>query len=119
MQNVCSIELKMDISNECRVVLQLSHNAPCLLMIQKRYVQTFLRHVNLTGFISGCLDIDASVKGARFVRFCDAFNIPIITFVDVPGFLPGNHILIHKSPMIIIITASSSSSLWKSFRPAL
>eukprot|EP01102_Stenamoeba_stenopodia_P001614 TRINITY_DN11451_c0_g1_i1.p1 TRINITY_DN11451_c0_g1~~TRINITY_DN11451_c0_g1_i1.p1 ORF type:complete len:558 (+),score=153.73 TRINITY_DN11451_c0_g1_i1:178-1851(+) len=39
--------------------------------------------------LAGCLDIDASVKGARFVRFCDAFNIPIITFVDVPGFLPG------------------------------
>ena len=39
--------------------------------------------------LSGCLDIDASVKGARFVRFCDAFNIPIITFEDVPGFLPG------------------------------
>eukprot|EP01134_Creolimax_fragrantissima_P008541 CFRG8541T1 len=38
---------------------------------------------------SGCLDIDSSVKGARFVRFCDAFNIPLITFVDVPGFLPG------------------------------
>jgi propionyl-CoA carboxylase beta chain len=38
---------------------------------------------------SGCLDINASVKGARFVRFCDAFNIPIITFEDVPGFLPG------------------------------
>lgn len=37
----------------------------------------------------GCLDINSSVKGARFVRFCDAFNIPIITFVDVPGFLPG------------------------------
>jgi propionyl-CoA carboxylase beta chain len=37
----------------------------------------------------GCLDINASVKAARFVRFCDAFNIPIITFVDVPGFLPG------------------------------
>ena len=35
------------------------------------------------------MDIDASVKGARFVRFCDSFNIPIITFVDVPGFLPG------------------------------
>lgn len=35
------------------------------------------------------MDINASVKGARFVRFCDAFNIPIITFVDVPGFLPG------------------------------
>ena len=38
---------------------------------------------------AGCLDINASVKGARFVRFCDAFNIPIITFEDVPGFLPG------------------------------
>ena len=37
----------------------------------------------------GCLDINASVKGARFVRFCDAFNIPLITLVDVPGFLPG------------------------------
>ena len=41
------------------------------------------------GMLPGCLDIDASVKGARFVRFCDAFNIPIITFEDVPGFLPG------------------------------
>lgn len=39
--------------------------------------------------LAGSLDIDASIKGARFVRFCDAFNIPIITFVDVPGFLPG------------------------------
>jgi propionyl-CoA carboxylase beta chain len=39
--------------------------------------------------LAGCLDINASVKGARFVRFCDAFNIPLVTFVDVPGFLPG------------------------------
>lgn len=39
--------------------------------------------------LAGCLDIKASEKGARFIRFCDAFNIPIITFVDVPGFLPG------------------------------
>uniref|UniRef100_A0A7S3LK18 Propionyl-CoA carboxylase beta chain, mitochondrial n=1 Tax=Aplanochytrium stocchinoi TaxID=215587 RepID=A0A7S3LK18_9STRA len=39
--------------------------------------------------MAGCLDIDASVKAARFVRFCDAFNIPILTMVDVPGFLPG------------------------------
>ena len=38
---------------------------------------------------AGCLDIDASVKAARFVRFCDAFNVPLVTFVDVPGFLPG------------------------------
>jgi propionyl-CoA carboxylase beta chain len=39
--------------------------------------------------LAGCLDINSSDKGARFVRFCDAFNIPIITFVDVPGFMPG------------------------------
>ncbi len=39
--------------------------------------------------LAGCLDIDSSIKGARFVRFCDCFNIPIVTFVDVPGFLPG------------------------------
>ena len=39
--------------------------------------------------LAGCLDIDASVKAARFVRFANAFNIPILTFVDVPGFLPG------------------------------
>src|SRR5207344_3170954 len=39
--------------------------------------------------LAGCLDIKASLKAARFVRFCDAFNIPIVTFVDVPGFLPG------------------------------
>ncbi|HEY0604704.1 MAG TPA: acyl-CoA carboxylase subunit beta [Herpetosiphonaceae bacterium] len=39
--------------------------------------------------MAGTLDIDASIKGARFVRFCDAFNIPLVTFVDVPGFLPG------------------------------
>ncbi|WP_259783211.1 acyl-CoA carboxylase subunit beta [Aestuariispira ectoiniformans] len=39
--------------------------------------------------LAGCLDIASSIKAARFVRFCDAFNIPIVTFVDVPGFLPG------------------------------
>ena len=39
--------------------------------------------------MAGCLDIDASKKGARFIRFCDAFNIPVLTFVDVPGFMPG------------------------------
>jgi propionyl-CoA carboxylase beta chain len=44
---------------------------------------------NQPAFLAGCLDIDASVKAGRFVRFCDSFNIPIITFVDVPGFLPG------------------------------
>jgi propionyl-CoA carboxylase beta chain len=44
---------------------------------------------NQPAFLAGCLDISSSVKGARFVRFCDAFNIPILTFEDVPGFLPG------------------------------
>jgi propionyl-CoA carboxylase beta chain len=44
---------------------------------------------NQPNHLAGCLDIDASIKGARFVRFCDAFNIPIVTFEDVPGFLPG------------------------------
>lgn len=39
--------------------------------------------------LAGCLDVDASIKAARFVRFADAFNIPLLTFVDVPGFLPG------------------------------
>ena len=44
---------------------------------------------NQPNYLAGVLDIDASLKGARFVRFCDAFNIPLITFEDVPGFLPG------------------------------
>ena len=44
---------------------------------------------NQPGYLAGVLDISASLKGARFVRFCDAFNIPLITFEDVPGFLPG------------------------------
>ncbi len=44
---------------------------------------------NQPSHLAGCLDINASVKGARFVRFCDAFNIPLVTLVDVPGFLPG------------------------------
>ncbi len=56
-------------------------------------------------YLAGCLDIDASRKCARFVRFCDAFNIPVITFVDVPGFLPGVHqeyggIITHGSKVI-------------------
>lgn len=55
--------------------------------------------------LAGCLDIDASVKAARFVRFVDAFNIPILTFVDVPGFLPGvdqehNGIISHGAKLL-------------------
>lgn len=44
---------------------------------------------NNPAHLAGCLDINCSIKAARFVRFLDAFNIPILTFVDVPGFLPG------------------------------
>lgn len=55
--------------------------------------------------LAGCLDINASRKAARFVRFCDCFNIPIVTFVDVPGFLPGvgqehNGIIIHGAKLL-------------------
>jgi propionyl-CoA carboxylase beta chain len=46
---------------------------------------------NQPNHLAGCLDIDASTKAARFVRFCDCFNIPLVTFVDVPGFLPGTN----------------------------
>lgn len=56
-------------------------------------------------FLAGCLDINASRKAARFIRFCDAFNIPILTFVDVPGFLPGvsqehNGIITHGAKLL-------------------
>lgn len=44
---------------------------------------------NQPNFLAGCLDVESSLKGGRFVRFCDAFNIPLLTLVDVPGFLPG------------------------------
>ena len=47
------------------------------------------RSANQPAYLAGVLDIDASDKAARFIRFCDCFNIPIITFEDVPGFLPG------------------------------
>ena len=69
--------------------------------VQPRYAQNILigfAHLggysvgvvaNQPAVLAGCLDIDASVKAARFVRFCDCFNIPLVTLVDVPGFLPG------------------------------
>lgn len=60
---------------------------------------------NQPAMLAGCLDINASIKGARFVRYCDAFNIPIVTFVDVPGFLPGvtqehNGIILHGAKLL-------------------
>jgi propionyl-CoA carboxylase beta chain len=61
---------------------------------------------NQPAVLAGCLDIDASVKGARFVRFCDAFNIPLITFEDVPG-IPARRRQEHGG---IIRTAPSCST---------
>ena len=60
---------------------------------------------NQPAVLAGVLDINASVKAARFVRFCDAFNIPLLTFVDVPGFLPGtdqewNGIIVHGAKLL-------------------
>jgi len=64
--------------------------APNLITGFARYNGTSVGIVaNQPAHLSGVLDIDSSIKGARFVRFCDCFNIPVVTFVDVPGFLPG------------------------------
>ena len=62
--------------------------------------------------LAGCLDIDSSRKAARFVRYCDCFNIPIITFVDVPGFLPGTKqeyggIIKHGSKLLFAFTEAT------------
>ena len=66
------------------------HFAPNIIVGFARYNGMSVGIVaNQPAHYSGVLDIDSSVKGARFVRFCDCFNIPIVTFVDVPGFLPG------------------------------
>jgi propionyl-CoA carboxylase beta chain len=63
---------------------------------------------NQPAFLAGVLDIDASVKGARFVRFCDCFNIPLVVFEDVPGFLPGveqeHHGIIRHGAKLTVIT---------------
>ncbi len=61
---------------------------------------------NQPAYLAGVLDIDASLKGARFVRFCDAFNLPLVTFEDVPGFLPGRN----RSSAASSSTAPSSST---------
>ena len=62
--------------------------------------------------LAGCLDIDSSEKAARFVRFCDAFNVPLVTFVDVPGFLPGTEqefggIIRHGSKLLYAFTEAT------------
>jgi len=67
---------------------------------------------NQPSYLAGVLDIDSSIKAARFVRFCDAFNIPIVTFVDVPGFLPGTTqeyggIIKHGAKLLYAFSAAS------------
>lgn len=62
--------------------------------------------------LAGCLDIDASVKAARFIRFCDAFEIPVVSFIDVPGFLPGvsqeHHGIIRHGAKLLYAYAEAS-----------
>jgi propionyl-CoA carboxylase beta chain len=86
-----------DIKEIVRAVVDSRH----FLEVQEHYAQNMVvgfarlngRPVgvvaNQPAVLAGVLDIDASVKSARFVRFCDCFNVPLVTFVDVPGFLPG------------------------------
>ena len=69
--------------------LQPDHAANIVIGFGRMEGRTVGFVANQPMVLAGCLDIDSSKKGARFVRFCDCFNIPIVTFVDVPGFLPG------------------------------
>jgi propionyl-CoA carboxylase beta chain len=67
-----------------------AHFAPNIVVGFARFAGRSVGIVaNQPAVLAGCLDIDASVKAARFVRFCDAFNIPLVTFEDVPGFCPA------------------------------
>lgn len=86
---------------DMRKIMKLIVDDASFLEVHKHYAKNFItgfariagRSVGILGNnpmnFAGCLDINASDKAARFVRFCDAFNIPMVTFVDVPGFLPG------------------------------
>jgi len=86
---------------DVRDVIRLIVDDGSFLEVQERYAENLVigfsrlggRTVGLVAnqpaHLAGCLDIDSSQKGARFVRFCDAFNIPLVTLEDVPGFLPG------------------------------
>src|SRR4029077_11380956 len=69
--------------------LQPAHAANIIIGFCRIEGRTVGGVANQPMVLAGCLDINSSKKGARFVRFCDAFDIPILTFVDVPGFLPG------------------------------
>jgi propionyl-CoA carboxylase beta chain len=83
-------QVVLAVVDERRFLEVHEHFAPNLVVGFARFAGRSVGIVaNQPARLAGCLDIDASVKGARFVRFCDAFNIPLVTFEDVPGFLPG------------------------------
>jgi propionyl-CoA carboxylase beta chain len=83
-------QLILAVVDERRFLEVHEHYAPNLVVGFARFAGRSVGIVaNQPAHLAGCLDIDASVKAARFVRFCDAFNIPLVTFEDVPGFLPG------------------------------
>src|SRR5512144_1236120 len=83
-------QLILAVVDERRFLEVHEHFAPNIVVGFARFAGRAVGVVaNQPAHLAGCLDIDASVKGARFVRFCDAFNIPLVTFEDVPGFLPG------------------------------
>jgi propionyl-CoA carboxylase beta chain len=71
--------------------LQPDHAGNIVIGLARMGSATIGMVANQPAVLAGCLDIQSSVKAARFVRFCDAFNIPIVTLVDVPGFLPGTN----------------------------
>ncbi len=79
-----------EIADEGRFLEVHAHYAPNIVVGFTRLEGRSVGVVaNQPAHLAGCLDVDASLKAARFVRFCDAFNIPLLTLVDVPGFLPG------------------------------
>ena len=83
-------QLVLAVVDDRRFLEVHEHFAPNIVVGFARFAGRSVGIVaNQPAHLAGCLDIDASVKGARFVRFCDAFNIPLVTFEDVPGFLPG------------------------------
>lgn len=92
--------------------VQAGHAPNLVIGFARIYGRTVGVIANQPSVQAGVLDIDASSKGARFVRFCNAFNIPLVTFVDVPGFLPGvaqehNGIIRHGAKMLFAYSAAT------------
>lgn len=92
--------------------VQAGHAPNLVIGFARIYGRTVGVVANQPSVQAGVLDIDASSKGARFVRFCNAFNIPLVTLVDVPGFLPGvaqehNGIIRHGAKMLFAYSAAT------------